>query len=169
MEDVPGCRGKGESGASYCINPRCKLGYCVYNDMPKALEAMPAYMFAQMRCCRVAHGDREEYCNRVGYLRINCPPDKIEQEGPGYPDGGCEKFCADGCHDCHRMCGKTGESPLKVKWCCNAKENGPPVWWLRINFVQRLDMTLDRVPTNPHKNIVQLADKCSVYPYLTTY
>jgi hypothetical protein len=82
MEDVPGCRGKGEADANYCINPRCKLGYCVYKKMPLDLEVISAYWFAQLRCCltgvdRTIDGeefDSVEYCNRVGYPITSCPP-----------------------------------------------------------------------------------------------
>ena len=137
MEDVPGCRGKGEADANYCINPRCKLGYCVYKDMPEDLEAMSGYMFAQMRCCRGGYGgygtidgeefNEEEYCNRVGYPQINCPP----PSSSGL-NSGCRKICSDGCHDCHEFCARPVPGYNLKGWCCNAKENGPPVWWLSL-------------------------------------
>ena len=139
MEDVPGCTGKGEADASYCINPRCKLGYCVYKEMPPYFEAMPAYWFAQLRCCSRDEGrtidgeefDDDEYCNRVGYPIMSCPPDKIEEEGPGMK---CKRVCGYGCHDCKEGCvARRPSIGYNLEgWCCNAKENGPPVWWLSL-------------------------------------
>ncbi len=134
-EDVPGCRGKGEADASYCINPRCKLGYCVYKEIPPDLEVMPAYWFAQLRCCLRGlddenidgeEFDREEYCNRVGYPRKSCPRDY--EKGPS----GCSKVCGYGCHECQLNCARAGGAASFEKWCCNAIENGPPVWWLSL-------------------------------------
>jgi hypothetical protein len=108
--------------------------------MPPYFEAMPAYWFAQLRCCltgvdRTIDGeefDREEYCNRVGYPIMSCPPDYTK--GPSV----CPKVCGEGCLDCQSYCDSSssddfrGARDMNDMWCCNAEENGPPVWWLSL-------------------------------------
>jgi hypothetical protein len=141
-DPVIGCIGSDASDTSYCTRPPCALGHCIYKKQPvdATIEVILAYYFAQMKCCAAKWSGvpselrgviiKEEYCNQVGFDINNCPPEDPDDVGSI-----CEakSICwggEDGCAQCGTI--QCSVSHYSEVWCCNAKNSGPPSWWLSL-------------------------------------